>query len=187
MRPNQISFRLFAAMFSLMVVLALAPSGLATERAEWLHQARWGVMTHYLGAPPSTAGGAELTAEMWNKQVDAFDVPGLVDQLASTGGQLLAVYDRPKLRALLCAQRHLRSDRRNPSQQVLTAGPGGRFVHALKARNIRLMVYLPSGAPAADVVARKKLQWRWGQPGDWQYRASRWAAAWSSSSATGRP
>jgi hypothetical protein len=30
------------------------------------------------------------------------------------------------------------------------------------------MVYLPSGAPAADVVARKKLQWRWGQPGDWQ-------------------
>ena len=30
------------------------------------------------------------------------------------------------------------------------------------------MVYLPSGAPAADHVARKKLDWRWGQPGGWQ-------------------
>jgi hypothetical protein len=39
---------------------------------------------------------------------------------------------------------------------------------ALAARNIRLMVYLPSGAPAADPVARKALGWRWGSPGGWQ-------------------
>jgi len=29
-------------------------------------------------------------------------------------------------------------------------------------------VYLPSGAPAADVEARKKLAWRWGRTGGWQ-------------------
>ena len=33
---------------------------------------------------------------------------------------------------------------------------------------MRLMVYLPSGAPAADPVARQKLGWRWGRPGGWQ-------------------
>jgi len=64
------------------LVLLLA-SARAAEPTDWLHQAQWGVMTHYLGAPPSSKGGAELTAAMWNEQVDAFDVAGLVDQLAS--------------------------------------------------------------------------------------------------------
>ncbi|MHB8901053.1 MAG: hypothetical protein ACYC6Y_20075, partial [Thermoguttaceae bacterium] len=32
----------------------------------------------------------------------------------------------------------------------------------------RLLVYLPSGAPAADPEARKKLGWLWGRPGGWQ-------------------
>ncbi len=67
----------------------LAPAARAAETTEWFHQAQWGVMTHYLGAPPSSKGGADLTAEMWNKQVDAFDVAGLVDQLASTGAKYL--------------------------------------------------------------------------------------------------
>jgi hypothetical protein len=31
-----------------------------------------------------------------------------------------------------------------------------------------LMVYLPSGAPAADPVARKAFGWQWGSPGGWQ-------------------
>jgi hypothetical protein len=39
---------------------------------------------------------------------------------------------------------------------------------ALTSKNIRLLVYLPSGAPAADHVARKELGWRWGKPGGWQ-------------------
>jgi alpha-L-fucosidase len=168
MTPNHAGFRWFAAMAVLAIVLPLAPSALAADRAEWLHQARWGVMTHYLGAPPSTAGGADLTAEAWNKQVDAFDVPGLVDQLASTGAKYLlftigqnsghycapnATYDRiVGIRPSKCSRRDLVAD----------------LSHALRARNIRLMVYMPNGAPAADVVARKKLQWRWGAPGDWQ-------------------
>ena len=38
----------------------------------------------------------------------------------------------------------------------------------LEERDIRLLVYLPSGAPAADPEARKRLRWRWGQTGGWQ-------------------
>jgi hypothetical protein len=158
----------FAPIISLMAVFMLAGPALAAERAEWLHRARWGVMTHYLGAPPSTAGGAELTAEAWNKQVDAFDVPGFVEQLASTGTRYLlftigqnsghfcapnATYDRiVGIRPSKCSRRDLVAD----------------LARALAARHIRLMVYMPNGAPAADLVARRKLQWRWGEPGGWQ-------------------
>jgi hypothetical protein len=76
---------------SILTILVATVAGYAraAEPTDWFHQAHWGVMTHYLGAPPSSAGGAELTAEMWNKQVDAFDVAGLVDQLASTGTKYL--------------------------------------------------------------------------------------------------
>ena len=73
------------------VLLGLPPaSGQAVRsNTDWFQQARWGVMTHYLGAPPSSSGGAELTAEAWNQQVDAFDVSGLADQAASTGAKYL--------------------------------------------------------------------------------------------------
>jgi len=138
------------------------------HRAEWLHRAGWGVMTHYLGAPPSSRGGAELTAEMWNKQIDAFDAAALARQVASTGANYLlftlgqnsghycapnAAYDRiVGIRPSKCSRRDLVAD----------------LAKALAKRGVRLVVYLPSGAPAADPVARKKLKWRWGRKGGWQ-------------------
>ncbi len=147
---------------------ALTPPTAVAERADWFHQARWGVMTHYLGAPPSSSGGAELTAEMWNRQVDAFDVEGLAEQIASTGAKYLlftigqnsghycapnATYDKiVGMSPSKCSRRDLIAD----------------LAAALNKRGIRLMVYLPSGAPAADHAARKKLGWRWGRPGGWQ-------------------
>jgi hypothetical protein len=140
----------------------------AAEPTEWFHRARWGVMTHYLGAPPSSNGGAELTAEMWNQQVDAFDLAGLTDQLASTRAKYLlftigqnsghycspnATYDRiVGIAPSKCSRRDLIAE----------------LAKTLAARNIRLMVYLPSGAPAADPVARQKLGWLWGRTGGWQ-------------------
>lgn len=149
-------------------LFAALPFAGAAEPTAWFHDARWGVMTHYLGAPPSSKGGAELTAETWNKQVNEFDVAGLVDQVASTGAKYLlftlgqnsghycspnATYDRiVGITPSKCSRRDLVTD----------------LAKALSVRNIRLMVYLPSGAPAADPVARHKLGWRWGRPGGWQ-------------------
>ncbi|MGA2617636.1 MAG: alpha-L-fucosidase [Thermoguttaceae bacterium] len=155
--------------FAVMLFLVLlSPSARAAEPTNWFHHAHWGVMTHYLGAPPSSAGGAELTAEMWNKQVDVFDVAGLVDQLVSTGAKYLlftlgqnsghycspnGAYDRiVGIKPSKCSRRDLIAD----------------LAKALSARDIRIMVYLPSGAPAADPVARKALGWRWGAKGGWQ-------------------
>lgn len=152
---------------SLFLATLCAPAT-AAENTDWMQQAGWGIMTHYLGAPPSSKGGAELTAQAWNQQVDAFDVPGLVDQVASTGaGYLLftigqnsghfcapnATYDRlVGISPSKCSRRDLVAE----------------LSQRLTAKGIRLMVYLPSGAPAADPVARKALGWRWGRPGGWQ-------------------
>jgi alpha-L-fucosidase len=146
----------------------LESRGADANKADWLSEAHWGVMTHYLGAPPSSAGGAELTAEMWDAQIDAFDVDGLVQQLASTGAKYLlftigqnsghfcapnATYDKlVGISPSKCSRRDLIAD----------------LAKALRRKNMRLIVYLPSGAPAADPVARQKLQWRWGSPGGWQ-------------------
>ena len=140
---------------------------MTTSNTDWLHDAKWGVFTHYLGAPPSTAGGAELTADAWNAQVHAFDLDGLVAQLLSTGtryygitlGQNSGHYCSPNatydqivgIRPSKCSRRDLVAD----------------MYQALDPHGIRLMVYLPGGAPAADRVAMEKLKWRWGYEGEW--------------------
>ena len=140
----------------------------AASATDWLHDAKWGVMTHYLGAPPSSRGGAELTAERWNAQVDAFDVKGLVRQLVEAQVPYLlftigqnsghfcapnATYDKiVGIHPSKCSRRDL------VSELARELGPHG----------IGLMVYLPAGAPAADPVARQRLKWRWGRKGGWQ-------------------
>ena len=161
-------FDLRLSWIAIVLSLGLAQIALAAEPTDWLHEARLGVMTHYLGAAPSSKGGAELTAQTWNHQIDAFDVAGLVDQIASTGAKYLlftigqnsghfcspnATYDQlVGIEPSKCSRRDLIAE----------------LAKALAARNIRLMVYLPSGAPAADPVARQKLGWLWGAKGGWQ-------------------
>lgn len=140
---------------------------MADHNTDWFRDAKWGVMTHYLGAPPSSADGAELTAEMWNEQIETFDLDGLVAQLVSTGakyhlmtlGQNSGHYCSPNaaydeivgIRPSKCSRRDLIAD----------------LYEALEPHGIRLLVYLPAGAPAAEPVAMEKLKWRWGYEGEW--------------------
>lgn len=127
---------------------------------DWFRDPRWGVFTHYL-AP------TEMSADDWNRQVDAFDAPALAAQLESTGaryyfitiGQNSGLYCAPNaaydaavgIRPSKCAQRDLISD----------------LYDALTPRGIELLVYLPSGAPAADPIAMQALEWEWGFEGSW--------------------
>ncbi len=131
------------------------------DRAAWLRKARFGVMSHYLSdcierndptAPP-------MTVERWNNFIDHFDVNALAKQLHEVGADYYlitigqnsgyylapnATYDRiVGITPSHCSRRDLVSD--------LSA--------ALAKYDIRLMVYLPSGAPDKDAIADKALQW----------------------------
>src|SRR5690242_17974621 len=53
------------------------------SRTDWFHAARWGVAAHYLADFSSCATPDDLPAEEWNRQVDAFEVERLADQLAA--------------------------------------------------------------------------------------------------------
>ena len=132
------------------------------ERAntDWFMNAKWGVFTHYLT-------GAETSAKEWNDLVNGFDVSALAQQLESVGaayyfitiGQNSGHYCSPNstyddfvgIKPSKCSERDLIKD----------------IYEALNPKGIKLMVYLPSGAPAADLTAMAKLDWKWGFNGNW--------------------
>lgn len=119
---------------------------------------RWGMFSHYLADSASNLQRIDLSADDWNRRIDAFDVDGLAQQLADarvpyfviTLGQNSGFYLSPNatydaivdIRPSKCSQRDLIAD----------------LSRALAPRGIRLMVYLPGGAPATDAVAKAKLE-----------------------------
>ncbi len=132
----------------------------AEDRAAWMRNARWGVMTHYLADWQGRVHGLTMNVEEWNKLVDGFDAEGIARQLQSAGARYYqisigqnsgyclspnAVYDRlTGIAPSKCSRRDLVAD----------------LAAALGKRGIGLMVYLPSGAPAQDKVADAVLDWR---------------------------
>ena len=58
---------------------------------DWMRDARWGVMTHYLYIDqlPSSKEPEEMTPERWNRHVDNFDVPQFVKTITGTGAGYL--------------------------------------------------------------------------------------------------
>lgn len=129
-------------------------------QTDWFKDAKWGVFTHYLT-------GKETSAEGWNRRVDNFDVSGLARQLESVGtayyfitiGQNSGHYCSPNvtydsyvgIKPSKCSKRDLIND----------------IYDELAPKGIKLLVYLPSGAPADDPVAMERLGWKWGYKGDW--------------------
>lgn len=125
------------------------------QRTQWFYTAKWGVFVHYLGEPGTSAN-------QWNRRIQTFNVEGLATQLANiNAGYLIfsvgqnsghfaspnAVYDElvgetPSK----CSKRDLILD----------------LAYALRKRNIRLLAYMPAGAPQNDPLACSKLQWRIG-------------------------
>ena len=132
----------------------------AEDRAAWMHEVKWGVMTHYLADWQAQVHKLDMNVEQWNKLIDGFDAQAIAKQLEMVGaryyqislGQNSGYYLAPNptydklvgIEPSKCSRRDLISD--------LSA--------ALSPRGIKLMVYLPSGAPAQDKVADAALGWR---------------------------
>jgi len=147
------------------------------HRADWLQQAGWGVFTHYLG-------NARTSSREWNLVVDSFDVAGLAAQLSEIGvryyfitlGQNSGHYCCPNatydsyvgITPSKCSRRDLVAD----------------IYTALEPLGIKLLVYLPSGAPDQDPVAIKRLQWQRGPHRNaefqvkWEAVIREWSRRW---------
>ncbi len=176
--------KLHAELLSLALMTSIAFGGQTRDRAAWMQKAQWGVMTHYLADWKAREMGERMTIEKWNDLVDRFDVEGLAEQLELVGvgyylitigqnsGYYLspnATYDRfVGIQPSKCSRRDLVTD----------------LYEALQKRNITLMVYLPSGAPAGDAVAREALQWQNGPHRNrafqltWEQVIREWSTRW---------
>jgi hypothetical protein len=171
MRPLLVAF---------LSIVALA----AQDRAGWMRDARFGVMTHYLADWIAQTTREPMTIERWNRLVDGFDLEKMGEQLKSVGARYYiisigqnsgyyltpnAVYD--KLTGITPSKL---------SKRDLVAD----LYEALHKRGIRLMVYLPSGAPGGDKVADAALEWRNGAYRNrefqqkWEQVIREWSVRW---------
>src|SRR5262245_61002905 len=144
-----------------LLVVLLSIVGLAAQdRAGWMREARYGVMTDYLADWIAQTTHEPMTIERWNRLVDGFDAEKMGEQLKSVGagyyiisiGQNSGYYLAPnaaydKLTGITPSKL---------SKRDLVAD----LYQALHKRGIRLLVYLPSGAPGGDKVADAALEWR---------------------------
>lgn len=154
------------------------------DRAAWMRGRKWGVMTHYLADWQARVHNLTMSVDEWNQLIDNFDVDKLASQLQSVGvswyqisiGQNSGYYLAPnatydKLTGISpskCSRRDLVAD----------------LYRALHARGIRLMVYLPAGAPGQDKAADAALEWRNGPYPNrefqvkWQEIIREWSERW---------
>jgi len=125
---------------------------------DWFREAKWGVFVHYLADAASNTQVPDLDPEDWNRQIDAFDVSGLAEQLEEAGagyffitlGQNSGFYLSPNATydSLVgrspgrCSRRDLVAD----------------LIEELSPRGVRMMVYFTSSAPALDRQAVERLK-----------------------------
>jgi hypothetical protein len=161
----------------------------AQDRAAWMQEARFGIMTHYLADWIAQTTHEPMSIERWNALVEHFDVERLAEQVKSTGagyyiisiGQNSGYYLSPnsaydKLTGLApskLSRRDLVADLYEPHPK----------------RGIRLIVYLPSGAPGGDKAADSALEWRNGPYRNkefqekWEQVIREWSTRWGKKAA----
>src|SRR5690242_14163300 len=156
-------FTVTVSVLATLMLTLLVPSSAVRaqqqDRAAWMKTAKFGVMTHYLADWKAADSGETMDVEKWNTMVNGFDTEALATQLQSVGagwylisiGQNSGYYLAPNatydkivgITPSKLSKRDLVSD----------------LADSLAKRGIKLMVYLPSGAPGQDAVARKALEW----------------------------
>lgn len=144
----------------------------------WFSECGWGVFCHYLASPASCGDEPDLDADGWNRQVDAFDVNGLAEQLRSvhasyffiTVGQGSGYYCAPNdtydsiagVKPSKCSRRDLVSD----------------LYEVLNPLGIELLVYAPADGSWADSEARAGLKQirHWSDPNPYPHNTDEfWA------------
>ncbi|HEX8713659.1 MAG TPA: hypothetical protein VF730_17415 [Terracidiphilus sp.] len=159
---------------------------MGSGRARWMQDPRycWGVMTHYLADWQARVHNLQMSVDQWNKMVEDFDVEGMAKRLEQAGaghyqisiGQNSGYYLAPNAtyddivgeKPSKCSRRDLVAD----------------LYDSLHKRDIKLMVYLPSGAPGQDKPACAKLGWERGPypnqdfQDKWEQVIADWSRRW---------
>jgi hypothetical protein len=156
-------------LFASLLLLLAAPAPAATNNpaTDWFRDARYGVFMHFL---PGDAQGLA--------RVNAFDVEALAGQLDAMGakyfvltlGQNSGYFNAPNAA-------YDRYTSYAPGERCATRDLPLALHAALKAKGIRLMLYLPCQAPNRDVRAQKAFGLAQGpndQPVDLAF-AAKWA------------
>jgi hypothetical protein len=155
----------------------------AQHPAEWMQKSRWGIMVHYLADWRARTDSLSMDTVKWNELIDSFDAETLAKQIDSTGaGYLIFTIGQNSGYYLSPNQVYYRltGNRNRCSKRDLIAD----LSVELKKRNIRLIVYLPSGAPAGDSLARKALEWQNGPHPNpafqlkWEEVIREWSLRW---------
>jgi len=124
---------------------------------DWLRDAKWGTMTHFLSDPPGWTTDPNLTGDEWNRRVDAVDVDRLAAQVAETGAGY-HVFTVGQNTGYYCAP--------NETYDAIVGKPSklsrrdlvGELAVALARRGVRTIAYSPACAPIADRKAVEALK-----------------------------
>lgn len=149
----------------------------ASADVNWMRSARFGAFLHFLADAASTHDAPDLTTDAWNRRVDSFDTDQLAYQLADAGVPVLGI-TLGQNSGFYCSP--------NATYDAIVGRPDSRLsrrdliadlIASLRSHDIRLMVYLPSHAPAHDPLAVEKLACRPGWDARlWSFRAEQCVA-----------
>ncbi len=120
------------------------PNRELNPNTEWLREARWGLLTHYMVHMPSAPVPDGMNGKIWNKKVNSFKVKEFADQLTElkvpyffiTIGQGGGYY---------CSPNKTYEKYFGPSMGKLTKRDlVAELAEELTSRGIRMCVYLPA-------------------------------------------
>ena len=126
------------------------------DKTAWF-AGKWGVFFHYLATPAGTTGEG-TTVEEWNRQINAFDVEGLANQLEKVGADYFVI-TLGQGSGLVLAHNKVYDEltgfepSKSPKRDLVSD-----LADALNPRGIKVMVYTASELGWADLEMRKKLR-----------------------------
>lgn len=178
--PNHFDMR---RLVLLAFIIACSFTAKAQDRAAWLKEARWGIMVHYLADWRARTDSVKMSPEKWNELINQFNADSLAVQIKSTGagyliftvGQNSGYYLSPNNN-----YENLTGSNNKISKRDLVAD----LSDALHKRGLKLIVYLPSGAPNGDSIGKKNLQWTNGPfpnkkfQQKWEAVIKEWSSRW---------
>lgn len=126
-----------------------ASASLNNPDTDFFSQCKFGIMLHYL--PQETADKNNLTSDEWNRRVNSFDVVAFADEIEEIGadyvmftiGQNSGYYASPNATYESYAGY-------SPNTVCSTRDLPKEIAQELHKRDIRMIMYLPSNAPAKD-------------------------------------